>query len=587
VYRSRFLLDEDLAARGAALGRIYRELGFQQQALVEGWKSLSQDPTDSTAHRLLSDSYSVLPRHEIARVSELLQSQLLQPINITPVQPQLAESDLFLLGGLGPAEPSLNEFNSLFQRDRFSLLASGLVGTQQTYSDEVVHSGIWNNLSYSLGQFHYETDGFRTNNDIDVNIYNALMQGRILPNLSVQAEFRHREVEHGDLNSRFAPTELDLMIMRASRQEADSYTYRAGVHFAPSVHSDLIGSFIYQDIDIAFGLGTDRTRFTNFTNDTYSAETQYIVKYPIFDAAVGLGYYVLDIRFIAEGRPIDFATEHSNAYVYTRLRYPRPMIWTLGVSVDWVDIDDFSEPFSSVNPKFGVLWNVTPNTVLRVGVFKTLRRFPSANQTIEPTQVAGFNQFFDDLDATESVRYGAGIDHRFSSSLSGGIEVSKRDLEIPVAGQSTTLDFKESLYRAYLNWTPQPRWVATLEYFKEDFDDLEPRGLFDTETQIVPLSVSYFDPSGLFGKLRVSYLDQEVALEAGPDSDGAAFLDLGLGYRLPKRWGIFEVQFQNLLDQDYRYQSDHGRRAPNQAGVPSLLPFAPELTVFARLTIAL
>jgi outer membrane receptor protein involved in Fe transport len=263
------------------------------------------------------------------------------------------------------------------------------------------------------------------------------------------------------------------------------------------------------------------------------------------------------------------------------------MIWTLGVSVDWVDIDDFSEPFSSVNPKFGVLWNVTPNTVLRVGVFKTLRRFPSANQTIEPTQVAGFNQFFDDLDATESVRYGAGIDHRFSSSLSGGIEVSKRDLEIPVAGQSTTLDFKESLYRAYLNWTPQPRWVATLEYFKEDFDDLEPRGLFDTETQIVPLSVSYFDPSGLFGKLRVSYLDQEVALEAGPDSDGAAFLDLGLGYRLPKRWGIFEVQFQNLLDQDYRYQSDHGRRAPNQAGVPSLLPFAPELTVFARLTIAL
>ena len=77
VYRSRFLLDEDLAARGAALGRIYREQGFQQLALVEGWKSLSQDPTDYTAHRLLSDSYSVLPRHEIARVSELLQSQLL------------------------------------------------------------------------------------------------------------------------------------------------------------------------------------------------------------------------------------------------------------------------------------------------------------------------------------------------------------------------------------------------------------------------------------------------------------------------------------------------------------------------------
>ena len=185
MYRSRLLLDEDLAARGAALGRIYRELGFQQLALVEGWKSLSEDPTNYTAHRLLADSYSALPRHEIARVSELLQSQLLQPINITPVQPQLAESELFLLGGLGPAEPSLNEFNSLFQRNRFSLLASGLVGSNEAYSDKVVHSGIWNNLSYSLGQFHYETDGFRINNDIDVDIYNAFVQGRITPkNLS-------------------------------------------------------------------------------------------------------------------------------------------------------------------------------------------------------------------------------------------------------------------------------------------------------------------------------------------------------------------------------------------------------------------
>ena len=36
VYRSRLLLDEDLAARSASLGRIYRDLGFGQLALLEG-----------------------------------------------------------------------------------------------------------------------------------------------------------------------------------------------------------------------------------------------------------------------------------------------------------------------------------------------------------------------------------------------------------------------------------------------------------------------------------------------------------------------------------------------------------------------
>ena len=105
VYRSRLLLDEDLAVRSASLGRIYSDLGFQQLALVEGWKSVNIDPRNYSAHRFLADSYSVLPRHEIARVSELLQSQLLQPINITPVQPQLAESNLLILEGAGPASP--------------------------------------------------------------------------------------------------------------------------------------------------------------------------------------------------------------------------------------------------------------------------------------------------------------------------------------------------------------------------------------------------------------------------------------------------------------------------------------------------
>jgi len=107
VYRSRLLLDSDLAARSAGLGRIYSDLGFQQLPLVEGWKSVNTDPTNFSAHRFLADSYAVLPRHEIARVSELLQSQLLQPINITPIQPRLAESNCLQclcrrIGGVSP-----------------------------------------------------------------------------------------------------------------------------------------------------------------------------------------------------------------------------------------------------------------------------------------------------------------------------------------------------------------------------------------------------------------------------------------------------------------------------------------------------
>ena len=164
VYRSSLTLDKDLAARSAAQGRICNELGFQQQGLLEGWKSVNRDPSNYSAHRLLTDNYAALPRHEIARVSELLQSQLLQPVNITPIQPNLAERNLFIFNGLGPSALSFNEFNPLFEYNRFALQASGLYGGNNTWGDNVILSGLRDKASFSLGQFHYETDGFRENN---------------------------------------------------------------------------------------------------------------------------------------------------------------------------------------------------------------------------------------------------------------------------------------------------------------------------------------------------------------------------------------------------------------------------------------
>ena len=165
VYRSRLLLDSDLAARSAAQARIYSDLGFQQLALVEGWKSVNTDPTNFSAHRFLADSYSVLPRHEIARVSELLQSQLLQPLNMTPIQPHLAESNLLLISAGGPAALSFNEFNPLFNRNGINFQTTALAGENNTYAGEGVLSGIYQKAAFSLGGFHFQTDGWRKNAD--------------------------------------------------------------------------------------------------------------------------------------------------------------------------------------------------------------------------------------------------------------------------------------------------------------------------------------------------------------------------------------------------------------------------------------
>ncbi|TVR64724.1 MAG: TonB-dependent receptor, partial [Candidatus Competibacteraceae bacterium] len=185
VYRSRLLLDEDRAARSATLGRTYNELGFTQLALREGQQSVARDPTNYSARRLLADSHAATPNREVARASELLQAQLLQPLNAAPVSPQLAETKLLIPQG-GPLTPSLYEFNPLFVREGLNLWASGVVGNQETWGNELLVSGLTERFSYSIGQFHYQSDGFRPNNDLQNDIYNLFVQTAVTPDFSLQ-----------------------------------------------------------------------------------------------------------------------------------------------------------------------------------------------------------------------------------------------------------------------------------------------------------------------------------------------------------------------------------------------------------------
>jgi hypothetical protein len=258
------------------------------------------------------------------------------------------------------------------------------------------------------------------------------------------------------------------------------------------------------------------------------------------------------------------------------------------VSGDFFNSDSFNKRRTRANQKIGMLWNILDGTVLRAAWFQTLKRSALFPQTLEPTQVAGFNQFFDDFSGTKTERWGVGIDQRFSPILTGGVEISRRHLAIPVGGGENIEDhWKEALYRAYLQLTPHPRWALEIEYSREKFDNEESVGPRDTDTQIVPFTISYFSPSGLFAKLRASYFRQKIAVDTGSDRDSAAFLDLSLGYRLPKRFGILELQLQNLTDQNYRYEGLSNRRPPERSGLPSPLPFPPRFTALFRFSLAL
>ncbi|MCP4629974.1 MAG: TonB-dependent receptor [bacterium] len=596
VYRSKLLLDSDLAARSAAIARIYSNLGFQQRALLEGWSSLNSDPTNFSAHRFLADSYSVLPRREIARVSELLQSQLLQPINITPIQPRLAESNLFLIAAQGPGSTSFNEFNPLFNRNRVAVQGSGLLAENDTLGGEGIVSGIYNRFSFSGGYSYFDTDGWYDNADQTDRIANVYTQYEFTPKTSIQAEYRYRDTEKGDVLLRYWEDNRSPFL----RQEDKTNRIRLGLRHAFSPSSTLLGNFQYSDadgdasdlfsVDSAF-FGLPPPAIQNFSDSdrdesAYSGELSYLFRSRHVDIASGAGYFYIDQKITSTNRPIwpgpppiDFGTfpskldqdiDHYNIYLYSYIRPIEKLMLTVGASGDFYDADDKDDARdldrNKFNPKFGVAWYPFDGTTVRGAIFRTFKRTLSTDQTLEPTQVAGFNQFFDEANATEAWVYGAGVDQKLSQNTYAGAEFFYRDLSVPVFTGSGTpgelavknFDWDEYLGRAYLYYTPHEWLALRAEYGYEKFDytDQFNPGAEEIKTHRVPLGVNFFHPSGISAGLTATYYYQKGDFEnfkttTISNADNTFWLvDAALGYRLPKRYGVITAGVTNLFDND-------------------------------------
>jgi hypothetical protein len=199
-------------------------------------------------------------------------------------------------------------------------------------------------------------------------------------------------------------------------------------------------------------------------------------------------------------------TNHINGYLYVPVSLIPDVTVTLGVSYD--SFEEFGIQLNRVHPKLGLLWHPTSSTTLRLAAFSASKRAFAANQTIEPTQIAGFNQFFDDTNGTDSRRYGVGIDQRLSESLYAGGELSWRDVDyvkvqVPGSRTFTLANFQafehnqnEAFHRAYLYWTPTDRLALGAEYRFEEFDrknlGREIFGPDELRTHAAPLTASYY-----------------------------------------------------------------------------------------------
>ena len=602
INRSRTLLDQDLAVRGTEVARIFTDLGFGELAQLEGARALANDPTSPSAHRFLADSYLGAPRHEVGRLSELLQSQLWQPLNLQPIRPELEVSDLYIPRSATLASSLLEGPSPLFIRNGASVVADFALGSNDTVATDIAVAALKGPLSLGLGGFYYNTTGFRENADQTQTLANVFLQYSWTPQTSLQAEVRQRHEDQGDLALRFDANKFSPNL----RYTRDISTYRLGFRQDFSPQSKLILSALYQRTEEsqsdAFTVpplpfpGT-ASLTADFRQSAYLTEGQYVLQLDRTQIIAGLGYYAAEDDtdgsllttlsvpfppFSLSLPPVPIVREerlqHFNGYVYTRHLWRDRLGLVLGLSVD--DVDSKTIQSTQWNPKVGLNWLIGAGWTARAAAFRTTTRDLVNNQTIEPTQIVGFNQFFDDPVGTESWNYGVGIDKAFTPRLYAGGYLARRDLTVPfIVAPSNVLEeaqVDETLGRAYLYWAPDSRLAVRVQYQYDERErdaNLALRGYDYTKlrTQQTLFGLTWLMSSQWSAYLTTTWTAQDgtfqdtLSAQTSQGSDHFWLADVELRWRIPQRHGFVSVGVRNLFDTEFQFHEP-------DAGTPLVYP---------------
>jgi ferric-dicitrate binding protein FerR (iron transport regulator) len=593
VVRSRLLLDNDAAYRAATLASTLGKAGFTELATGRAFQAWAADPSSPYGHRFLADAYVNRPRHEQARASELLQAQFLEDQRVVRRDP-LAIDDrtgpkvrLFSDSGF---RQGYQEYASTFDTKPVDVSVDALVASARTLAERVAFDAAVGAHAVGLSQFRYRTDGSEANSDVARTIVQATLKSRPTYTTMLFVDLVHIRSDRGDTLFGFDPNAVEQR-----RFTEHSNGVLVGMHVRLGQTSDLLLLGMRQQRETTNPLLEEAGPPVN-REAARLTEVQYILHEQDVGLIAGISWLRSDVETLGQqGTQSD--REHKSAYALGTLRPWRRVLVSFGAAFDEVTSNNMMQR-RRASPRFGLTWNATDDTLIRVADLSSVKRRLIANQTLEPTQIAGFNQYYDDVSGTIARRIGVGLDQKLLSHTYAGFEVSQRRLTVPleVIGGVQDYEWREKLAKAYAYTAlparttralaPDWSFTAGLEFERENFarpEDLTgTESILDMSTRVTPLWIRGFQPSGMSFRVGQTWVRQKGNLQFFPGFNRFArderfsVTDFELTLPLAQK-GAFVIGSRNIFNRTFSYFDTD----------PAFKRFVPGRYVFARLSLQL
>ena len=401
-----------------------------------------------------------------------------------------------------------------------------------------------------------------------------MAQVQVTPELTLLAGIRHRDSEQGDITEDFDPDDFSA----TERRDITETIPRAGFRYSAVPSSTLIGTIAYNERDE--DVDDDDEFFPVKASSEVrgvNGEVQHIFEQDRFNVTFGAGLYdaeredslmVSDLFFpdfpiVLVDNEEKTEVNQYNLYGYSAFAVTENISIEGGLSFDNFFVRD-SVDEERVNPKLGAIVEPIEGLRFRAAALRSLKRDLSLDQTIEPTTVAGFNQFFDYANGSRVDLVGGGVEYELSSRATVGAVATVAQVDEPRIDLDEVETFKidDNTFGGYLHLVPTDQLALSIA---PSFSHIETKPIGDdldvpddVETFSVPTRLSFFSPTGFFAHVSANYINQDVSRSAGAfkatGTDDEIFLGAGVGYRLPQRRGIVSFEVKNLLDREMQFQ---------------------------------
>ncbi len=501
VYRSRLLLDQDHATRGASLAKIYQAAGLEDVALREAARAVSYDYASHSAHQFLAESYNALRdptrfnlRYETVWFNELLLANILSPVG----------------AGLLSQNISQQEYSRLFEANRLGLLTSTEVRSDGQYREIASHYGLVDRLAYTLDLDYQHNNGTRPNNDLDRIEWYSQLKYQLTDRDSIFLLTKYQDYESGDNFQRYDPA---TALKRYHFIESQAPLATAAIHreWSPGNHTTILGARLATEQALVSGQSIPRLlttadpnlfSFLNFSNLTYRSalEIYQLEMNQIFQTErqtwVFGGRYqtgefrtqdqLSDPRLTNPGfaepsnalASVRARMRRTSAYAYYTLTPSTSLRLSTGLSHDRIEfptnfrfppISGGTSEREELLPKAAFVWDPMSWLTFR-GVYSEFLSGVSLEESfrLEPTQLAGFGQAYRTViseaeagstAAPKSRLGGLALDCKPSPGTYAGIEwqslSSQADQRTGVFLQSGSVSVARSTIRERLNYAEE------------------------------------------------------------------------------------------------------------------------------------